>query len=115
MNRHARIARATVKARATATRAARRAHRAVATGTPQPAKTHLIAAGLDPLLAKRFAGAFSQRVNPTATGETVVKLKGRVTKRVSVKLYNLPAFAARLAVYRPKDRAAAAAFHALVA
>lgn len=115
MNSKARTNRATIKARATAFRSARKARRALATGRPQTAKTHLVGRGLAPTLAKRFAGAFSKGVTPTAIAETVIKLKGRVTKRVAVKLYDSTVFAARLATYRPRDKAAAAAFHALAA
>lgn len=115
MNNKARTNRATIKARATAYRSARKARRALATGQPQSAKTHLIGRGLAPTLAKRFASAFSKGVTPTAQGETVIKLKGRVRKAVSVKLYDSVTFAARLATYRPRDKAAAAAFHALAA
>lgn len=110
MNASARTARRIVKARSTATRSTRRSVKAVATGAPQSAKTHLIAAGIDAKTAKRFAGAFSVKVIPTATGETVIKLKGRRTKRVAVKLYDLTAFTARLSVYRPKDLTAAGVF-----
>lgn len=70
----------------------------------------LVAAGLDDATAKRFAGAFSNGATPTATGETTVKLRGRTTKRVAVKLYDQAAFAARLATYRPRDKKAAALF-----
>lgn len=105
-----RTRRATLKARATHTRATARAHRAIATGTHQPARTHLVAAGLDDHTAKRFAGAFSRGVIADSTRQATVKLRGRVTKRVAVKLYTPATFAARLAVYRPKDRAAAALF-----
>ncbi|MDI5964851.1 hypothetical protein [Streptantibioticus silvisoli] len=96
--------------RANTTRATRRAVRAVATGTPQAASTHLTAAGLSPTDAHRFSGAFSRSVTPTTTGTGVIKLKGRVTKTVPVKLYDTAAFNARLAVYRPKDTAAASRF-----
>lgn len=91
-------------------RAASRARRQIATGAPQTARTHLVAAGLDDATAKRFAGAFSARQTPTATATTKVKLKGRRTKRVTVKLYDSAAFTARLATYRPKDKTAAARF-----
>lgn len=110
MKATARTARRIVKARATATRTARRAVKAVATGTAQPVRTHLVAAGLDDATAKRFAGAFSRGVVADGARETSVKLKGRNRKRVQVKLYTLTTFAARLAVYRPKDKAAAAMF-----
>lgn len=110
MNKNSRTARQISKARATATRVLRRSVKAVVTGAPQPAKTHLIVAGIDAATAKRFAGAFSTKVVPTLVSETEIKLKGRRTKTVPVKLYDLDTFAARLAVYRPKDKAAAALF-----
>ncbi len=115
MNAKARAARRFIKASSAATRAARKAAKAVKTGAPQPAKTHLIAKGLDMATAKRFAGAFSKGVVPTATGETKVKLKGRRTKRVAVKLYDAVTFAGRLAIYRPKDKTAAALFTRIAA
>lgn len=110
MNAKARTARQTLRDRSTASRATGKAVRAVATGTPQTARTHLVAAGIDGATAKRFAGAFSNRVEPTAMTTAPIKLKGRATKKVEVKLYDLPSFAARLAVYRPKDATAAALF-----
>lgn len=110
MNAKARTARQALRQRATTYRATRKARRAVASGTPQTARTHLIAVGLDAGLAKRFAGAFSTRVIPTATTTAPIKLKGRVRRAVVVKLYDLATFAARLAVYRPKDVLAAARF-----
>jgi hypothetical protein len=91
-------------------RTARRALKATATGTPQTARTHLVAAGIDDHTAKRYAGAFSRGTTPTATGDTVVKLRGRRTKRVTVKLYDRATFAARLSAYRPKDLTAARQF-----
>lgn len=110
MKASARAARTTIRTRAAQTRATRRAHQAVATGTPQSARTHLLAAGIDTATAKRFAGAFSRGTTPTALGETEVKLRGRRRKTVVVKLYNATVFAARLSVYRPKDLTAAARF-----
>lgn len=110
MIRSNRTRRATLRQRSAETRAARRATKAVATGTPQPARTQLVAAGLDDTTAKRFAGAFSRGVIADDTRETTVKLKGRVRKTVAVKLYAPTTFAARLAVYRPKDRTVAARF-----
>ena len=91
-------------------RTARRAAKAIATRTPQTARTHLIAAGLDDTTAKRYAGAFSRGIAPTTTSETSIKLKGRARKAVTVKLYDQATFAARLAVYRPADKTAAARF-----
>lgn len=105
-----RTRRATLRQRRAQTSAARRATKAVATGTPQSARTQLVAAGLDDATAKRFAGAFSRGVLADGTRETQVKLKGRATKRVAVKLYAPATFAARLTVYRPRDLTAAALF-----
>lgn len=105
-----RQARQTIRTRSAQTRAARRAHRLVATGLPQTARTHLLAAGLDTNTAKRYAGAFSRGTTPTTTSETVVKLKGRARKTVPVKLYDHAAFTSRLAAYRPKDLTAADLF-----
>lgn len=113
MNASTRKARRNLRDRTRTQRAASRARRNVNTGTPQTARTHLVAAGLDDATAKRFAGAFSTRVTPTAVTETTVKLRGRATKRVPVKLYDRAAFTARLAVYRPKDKTAAARFEAI--
>jgi hypothetical protein len=110
MIRSNRTRRATIKARTAQTRAARRAIKATATGTPQPARTQLVAAGLDDTTAKRFAGAFSRGLIADGTRETRIKLKGRTRKTVAVKLYTATTFAARLAVYRPKDVTAAARF-----
>lgn len=104
---------ARLRARTAAHRAAQRARRAVATGTPQPARIQLVAAGLDDATAKRFAGAFSRGVIADGARTTTVKLKGRVRKAVQVKLYAARTFTARLATYRPKDAVAAARFEAL--
>ena len=60
--------------------------------------------------AKRFAGAFSRSVAPTAVAETRIKLKGRARKLVAAKLYDGRAFGARLASYRPKNPLAAVEF-----
>lgn len=105
-----RTRRATLRQRTREQRATTRAHRAIATGTPQPARTQLVAAGIDDATAKRFAGAFSRGVQADGTRDTQVKLKGRTRKTVAVKLYAPATFAARLAVYRPKDLTAAALF-----
>ena len=119
MNDRTRNARRITRTRAANTRAARRATKAVATGTPQPARTQLVAAGIDDATPKRFAGAFSRGVQADGARETTVKLKGRTRKTVAVKLYAPVTFAARLLTYRPKDRTAAALFeraaHALAA
>lgn len=108
-----RALRTALRHRTAETRAARRAHRAVATGTPQPVRTRLVAAGLDDATAKRFAGAFSRGLVADDTRQTTVKLKGRARKAVAVKLYAARTFAARLATYRPKDRTVAARFEML--
>lgn len=105
-----RQARRTIRTRSAHTRAAARAHRQVATGLPQTARTHLVAAGLDDTTAKRYAGAFSRGVTADRTVQAPVKLKGRTRKLVPVKLYSVSTFAARLSVYRPKDLTAAARF-----
>lgn len=110
MNARARAARATLRQRTRDNRATHKARKNVATSTPQAASTHLIAAGLTPTDAKRYAGAFSRGVIADSTAKTTVKLKGRTRKTVNVKLYDRATFALRLATYRPKDRAAAARF-----
>ncbi|OPC83032.1 hypothetical protein B4N89_20685 [Embleya scabrispora] len=112
MNATARAARHHTRQAIRTNRARRTATRAVATGLATAAD-HLTAAGIEPASAKRFAGAFSRGVEPTATTAGRIKLRGRVTKRVTVKLYDLPAFVARALVYRPKDRTAAATFERL--
>ncbi|MEW2402101.1 hypothetical protein [Streptomyces sp. NPDC046862] len=91
-------------------RTLRHAHKAIATGTPQTARTHLVAAGLDDTTAKRYAGAFSRGATADVTTEATIKLKGRTRKAVPVKLYSATTFTARLLVYRPKDLTAAARF-----
>lgn len=99
-----------LRRRTAATRATQRAHRAVATGQPLPVRTRLVAAGLDDATAKRFAGAFSRGLVADDVRETKIKLKARVRKTVQVKLFTASTFAARLAVYRPKDATVAARF-----
>jgi len=107
MNASSRTARQIIRNR----RIENRAVKAVRNRELQPARTHLLATGIDAATAKRFAGAFSNRTVPTWTGgKTVIKLKGRRTKLVPVKLYDLPAFTARLSVYRPRDLTAAGIF-----
>lgn len=91
-------------------RTTRRALKAVATGQPQTARTHLVAVGLDDATAKRYAGAFSRGVTADVTSTTQIKLKGRTRKTVPLKLYAATTFAARLTVYRPKDLTAARLF-----
>lgn len=108
-----RALRATLRRRTAATRATQRAVRAVATGTPQPVRTRLVAAGLDDATARRFAPAFSRGLVADDTRETRIKLKARVRKTVQVKLFSARTFAARLATYRPKNPVVAARFELL--
>lgn len=110
-----RTRRTAVRQRSSATRAARRAVKTVRNGGLHSAKTRLLAAGLDYDTADRYAGAFSQRVTPTAVGTTVVKGRRiadgtKYVKTVAVKLYDSATFAARLVAYRPKDKTAAEKF-----
>lgn len=117
MNATARKARATRRQLAAENRATRRAHKAVAAG-PASAKHHLIAAGFPVSTAQRFASAFSRGMVATDKVETVIKLKGRRTKRVGVKRYTRETFVARLCVYRPRKDTAeweASLFAAMVA
>jgi hypothetical protein len=89
----------------------RRAVKRMAAAVVAPVRVQLLAAGVDAATAKRFAPAFSRGLVRAATGTTVIKLKGRSTKRVDVKLYDRARFAAKLATYRPaKDARAAAVF-----
>lgn len=115
MRSTARQARATTRNRMRQVRAARRAVKAVATGQPQSARTRLVAGGLDDRIAKAYAGAFSRGVTPTAKATRTIKLRGRVTKDVEVKLYDRATFAARLATYRPGVTSVAAQFAAVAA
>jgi hypothetical protein len=116
-----------LRTRVAARRAARvvlDARRAVSTGTPQTARTHLVNAGLSDADAQRFASAFSRDVIATGTKVQVVRERRknatqanhfRIVRR-PVKTYDLKTFRARLAVYRPKkDTAAAARFEAVAA
>lgn len=86
------------------------ARKAIAAGRPASAKSHLITAGLPVELADRYASAFSRGMTALELGQADIKLKGRVTKDVNVKLYDVQAFLTRLGSYRPKDKAAAAEF-----
>jgi ParB-like chromosome segregation protein Spo0J len=110
MNASSRQARHTIRTRTRTQRAATRAIKAVATGQPQAARTHLTAAGINDQTAKRYAAAFSRGTTPTALGQTQIKLKGRTRKVVTTKLYDRAAFTARLLTYRPKDLTAARQF-----
>lgn len=116
----ARTARANLRNLVRANRAAARARRQVATGTPQTARTHLVAAGLSDADAKRYAGAFSRSVIATDTVRATMrnpkgKRRGSRKMRVAVKVYDVATFRARLAAYRPKAADAAARFEALAA
>lgn len=114
MNAKARTARQIIKARTTTAKTISRAAKAVSAGGAQSAKVRLVAAGISPATADRFAGAFSRGVTADGARTTQIKLRGRVRKTVQVKLYSETTFAARLAVYRPKDKTAAAEFAAAV-
>jgi len=105
--------RAQVRAMTRSARCRARAERNVATGMPQPARTWLTACGLPDRTAHRFSSAFSRAVTPTATRRGVIKTRGRATKAIVTNLYDWDTFAARLAIYRPKDAAAAQQFTAL--
>lgn len=109
MNTKARTARRITAQRRTENRRVVLARRA-AQATEASAKTRLIAAGIAPVVADRFAGAFSRGVVADGTTTADIKLKGRVRKTVAVKLYRLDTFADRLNVYRPKDKTAAREF-----
>jgi hypothetical protein len=110
MNANARAARAAHREMIRTTRARRLAIRAVASGEPQSARTHLLAVGFTARDAKRFAPAFSRGLRPADYTVVVKKLKGRRTAIMPAKRYDPATFRARLAVYRPKDPAAAARF-----
>src|ERR1044072_5234488 len=110
MNASSRQARHTIRTRTRTQRAASRPRRAIATGAPQTARTHLVAVGLDDVTAKRYAGAFSRGVEADRSEEHTSELQKRTRKTITVKLYAATTFAARLAVYRPKDLTAAALF-----
>jgi hypothetical protein len=125
MNANARAARAArremTRTRTAARRAARvvtDARRAVASKSPQTARTHLVNAGLTDEDAQRYASAFSRGVITKTSVEQVVRVRRskatqanhyRIVRRTA-KTYDLKTFNARLAVYRPKDDAAAARF-----
>lgn len=99
------------------------ARRAVAGGTPQTARVHLVNAGLTPADAERYASAFSRGVLTKTSVKQVVRVRRnkatqadhyRVVRRTA-KTYDLKTFRARLAVYRPKDVTAAARFETVAA
>ena len=90
------------------------ARRAVATGKPQPMRTHLLARGLDPRLAKNYAGAVSRKVPVAADQvERPRKLKGRTVALFPTYVYTarqvdraLRAYVANGGPGRKTDRAA---------
>lgn len=126
----ARAARATrrtmIRTRVAARRAIRverDARRAVATGKPQTARTHMVNAGLTDADAERFASAFSRGVITQTSVTQVVRVRrSKATQanhykvvRRTAKTYDLATFNARLAVYRPKAADAAARFETIAA
>lgn len=96
------------------TRMVRRAHKAVSTGQAT-AKNHMIVTGIPVHMAERFAGAFSRGMVAQGTVTVSVRPGGRVVLRRKAKLYSAATAAARLATYRPKDKAAAAVFEQVAA
>jgi hypothetical protein len=93
-----------------------RAVRALRTDDVQPLRVHLIGRGLDPVTAKRFAGAMSRTIKVAAEQRTtVVKLKGRATRSVPVWMYRSGQVAKALRTYRPRDTAARAQFERIAA
>ena len=114
MIRSNRTARAKLRDLRRANSARRGARRAVATGRPQPMRTHLLARGLDPKLAKNYAGAVSRKVTVAADQvERPRKLKGRVVALFPTYVYTarqvdraLRAYTANGGPKRPADRAA---------
>lgn len=109
MNAKARLARRTVSQRRSDNRAVKMAGRA-AQAPVTSAKNRLIASGIKPATADRFASVFSRGVTADGTTTTSIKLKGRIRKTVQVKLYSRDTFAGRLSVYRPQDKTAAREF-----
>ncbi|MFE0058747.1 hypothetical protein [Streptomyces sp. NPDC059003] len=112
-----RRAAALLRNRARDNRAAHHAADAVATGNASVA-SHLIAGGLDPATARRFSGAVTRKakdlgLTPDSTATKSLKLKGRVRKTVDVALWTRAQMATALAVYRPRDKKAAARFDRL--
>lgn len=109
-----RTARAKLRDLRRANTARRGARRAVATGRPQPMRTHLLARGLAPKLAKNYASAVSRKVPVAADQvERARKLKGRVVALLPTYLYTarqvdraLRAYTANGGPKRPTDRAA---------
>jgi hypothetical protein len=102
---------AQLRAQIAQTRSVARARRAKRNGTPAPARTLLVAAGLPDDLAKRYAPAFSRGVetaNPATSKR--VRTGAHRSKRVAVKVFTAAEFADRLAAYRPKNPAHAQLF-----
>lgn len=93
------------------TRSVARAARVKRNGTPAPARTLLVAAGLSDDIAKRYAGAFTKG----AAEPVLPKIRKRIatgarSKVVQVAVYTHAEFAERLATYRPKNPAHAQLF-----
>jgi hypothetical protein len=84
-------------------------------GRPCSVKAYLVHVGMDFAVAERFASAFSRGMVAQDRRTVDIKLRGRRTKRVDVKLYDRRTLAARLAAYRPKDADAAAEFERVAA
>lgn len=92
----------------------RRARKAMSTGQPQPMRIHLLARGLDPKLAKNYAGSVSRKV-PVAADQVDrrKRLKGGKVAYLPTYIYTVPQVARALRAYtanggpkRPTDRAA---------
>ena len=115
MNARARKLRAVIRTSRKEARARKLAARALSSGTPVSVRTHLVALGASDATAKRYAAALSRGLTPASTTQTTIKLKGRVTKTVSVKLYDTATFLTRLAAYRPKTNPEAAQLFAQLA
>jgi hypothetical protein len=92
-----------------------RARRRLTGAIVAPASLHLVDAGVPIATVDRFKSAFSRGLVPAATRDTKIKLRGRTTKIVKVKLYDVKRIHERLATYRPRKDAAAAAIFARVA
>jgi hypothetical protein len=103
MNATARHARRQLRDLRATNRAQRRARRAVATGTAQTMRTHLLALGVDAKLAKVYAGTVSRNVGVAADQITVtIKLKGRRTAQKPAYVYTGRQVARALAAYTAK-------------
>lgn len=114
MNQHSTNARRALRERAHGTRAARRATKDVRDGGLHTAKTWLMALGHTYDDADRYSGGFSRGIDAdgtlTRTKRGRRKDGTRYRREETVKLYTPAKAAARAAVYRPQDKAAAARF-----